>query len=749
MRSMVKTFCALFCALTVLIGAIGVLPASAISGGGPGTGSIVAWGCDMSYYNTEGATDYSLVNYSLMKADGCEYVILRIGFEGSASRQNALDKSFVTLYNMAREAGMGIGLYFYSLATTYSGAVEDAEWVIDIIESNGMYFEYPLYYDVEDSNQTSLGSTAMTSLCLGWCETLENAGYFGGIYGGKTQVMDKLSSDFLSRYDTWIAVVKSATTGSQYDPTVSNTSFRSTYGMWQYKWYNYGGTQVYDGAYWQDSYGYPLDCNVAFKDYPTIMSTYGWNNCSNATSAERLGTYKVTTSSLNVRSGADTSYDIVGELTAGDLVVVTELSGNWGKITLSDGTEGWCSIVNYGDYIGIDALNTALTAAWNPQNLSYKTNSNGSVTFTNLDTVENMAVDMPLPVAIGTRTTPYLNISVSRHTGGWYFGLTEANSGYFMMRECTSGDQLVQAQSATFMQTDEVLQIDLSEWWQPADGWRINDLRLYLDPGASVTVNYCYFADEADVVTSTAYNTRVKIPDPIDLMLPSTLSIPDRTKTGSYTYQNGTLTVVSGEENGYEVSFSPNASYSPEELSQWIFSVDANVRFDIELLVTTSDGDRIFSLRDDFYNLFTDTPDGDYIPAMTGSAALDILSCYTYNNVLPTDGISTIKTVTVRVGGVGTVVVNEIQIAANDVLTDFTDTVTATDSTPDANPDPDRLMGDVNGDGTVTTVDARAILMHVLGSVTLTAEQQVVADYDGNGEIATADVRAILKVLTA
>ncbi len=473
------------------------------------------------------------------------------------------------------------------------------------------------------------------------------------------------------------------------------------------------------------------------------------------TTAAMLGTYKITASSLNVRAGAGTSYDIVGELENGALAVVTELNGSWGKVTLSDGTQGWCSVGDYGDYIGMDALNTDIAAAWNADKLSYTTADNGSVTFTNLDTTDNMAVDMPLPVKVGTRTTPYLNISVTFHKGGWFFGLTEANSGYFMMRECTSGDELVEAQSATMMQTDEALQINLSDWWQPADGWCIDTLRLYLAPSSSVTVNYCYFADSADVVTTTSYNMRkggsaeVVLPDPINLKTPSTLTIPDRSKTGSYSYQNGTLTVVSGESNGYEVSFSPNVAFSPEELPYWVFNVNTDVRFDIEFLVTTADGERTFSLRDDFYYHFGENPDGDYIPAMNGSAAVNILGCYTYNDVLPADGISTIKTVTIRVGGEGTVVLEELQLAANDVLTSFTDNVTKSDSTPDVTPDPDpeKLLGDVNGDGSVTTADARLLLSHLLGSIELTEEQLGVADFNEDGDISTMDARAMLKML--
>ncbi len=254
------------------------LQASAIAGGGAAQSSYRAYGADLSFWNVSsgGTNNYSLVDFARMKADGCQFVILRIGFEGSSSRTNTLDTAFVEYYNRARAAGMPLGVYFYSLATTYNGAVEDANWVADKIEQYGMYFEYPIYYDVEDSTytgQTSLGSSAMNSLCLGWCETLEARGYFPGVYGGKSQVLDKLTADFKSKYDTWYPRVAVNGHGTQYNP--NNYDYSAQYSMWQYAWYDY----EYDGIGMD-----MLDVNVCYKDYPSIMTKYGYNNCKPAES---------------------------------------------------------------------------------------------------------------------------------------------------------------------------------------------------------------------------------------------------------------------------------------------------------------------------------------------------------------------------------------------------------------------------------------------------------------------------------
>ncbi len=236
----------------------------------PGSAGNIAFGCDLSFYNvgsdgySESDADYSLVNFKKMKADGCDFVILRIGSEDSSGRY--FDPHFITYYNMAREAGMDIGLYYYSYSLTYNEAVADAEFVMDVIEDYGMYFEYPIYLDVEESDQIALSDSALGNMCLGWCETLEKAGYFPGLYGNYS-FYDKLSSSIVNTYDTWIAWVTSDSSISDYNPYNENLSDEC--GMWQYSFYGY----EYDGIGLD-----MLDVNVAYKDYPAIMKQYGFNN---------------------------------------------------------------------------------------------------------------------------------------------------------------------------------------------------------------------------------------------------------------------------------------------------------------------------------------------------------------------------------------------------------------------------------------------------------------------------------------
>lgn len=54
-------------------------------------------------------------------------------------------------------------------------------------------------------------------------------------------------------------------------------------------------------------------------------------------------------------------------------------------------------------------------------------------------------------------------------------------------------------------------------------------------------------------------------------------------------------------------------------------------------------------------------------------------------------------------------------------------------------------MGDVNGDGAVNEADARLIMDHLAGSVTLDETAQTRADVNGDGNVTYLDAMAIME----
>ena len=92
---------------------------------------------------------------------------------------------------------------------------------------------------------------------------------------------------------------------------------------------------------------------VALKEYnlnDTYIVGYGVPNYKTGTSVSldltnkaNPGEYVTTASSLAIRSGADVSYGALGGAPQASIVTVTQINGNWGKITYG-GVTGWISL---------------------------------------------------------------------------------------------------------------------------------------------------------------------------------------------------------------------------------------------------------------------------------------------------------------------------------------------------------------------------------------------------------------------
>ncbi len=295
------------------------LTAHALNGAGApsSTNPEMILGIDLSYWNvSQNALNYSQVNFSELKADGCKFVILRLGYETSTTSGIKIDPAFDEFYKRARAAGLDIGLYLYSYALSYSAAQADAKEVMNYIEARGMYFEYPIYLDMETTAQTSASASTMESICLGWCEILESNGYYPAIYSAYW-VFNSLSSSFKSKYDFWVPAYKSTTySDAQYTYTsqpsvLGGAPYKTGYSMWQYSCCNYyNGSYVYDGVYTSSGgRNTSLDLNVCYKDYPTIMKTYGYNNCGTPESASKTKLRNLINSSFDINHN---DYSVAG-----------------------------------------------------------------------------------------------------------------------------------------------------------------------------------------------------------------------------------------------------------------------------------------------------------------------------------------------------------------------------------------------------------------------------------------------------
>lgn len=193
-------------------------------------------------------------NFDKAVAEGVEFVILRGAYHTSK------DSCFEDFYKACKARKIPVGVYLYSMAKTVAEAKEEANFLINNV-LKGKTFEYPIYMDVEDKTQRALGKTLLTDIVVAFCETLENAGYYTGIYSTANYLASYMDESRLTPYDKWIA---------QWYKTCT---YSGNFGMWQFG----GETNVLRP---NKVAGVICDQDYAYKDYPTIIKNAGLNGFS-------------------------------------------------------------------------------------------------------------------------------------------------------------------------------------------------------------------------------------------------------------------------------------------------------------------------------------------------------------------------------------------------------------------------------------------------------------------------------------
>jgi GH25 family lysozyme M1 (1,4-beta-N-acetylmuramidase) len=195
------------------------------------------------------------INWTKVKADGIDGVIIRAGY-GRLIKQK--DPCFEKNYKGAMDAGLMVGAYWYSYATTAATAAKEASTFLQAICDKK--FELPVYLDIEDKCQVKLSKEVCTDIVTAFGDIMEKAGYYFGVYSFDSFFATNLDDSVGEKYSIWVARVENA----------KPTSVKK-YDMWQYSWKG-----NIDGILGN------VDMDIAYKDFKSVMYEYGFNNCKKA-----------------------------------------------------------------------------------------------------------------------------------------------------------------------------------------------------------------------------------------------------------------------------------------------------------------------------------------------------------------------------------------------------------------------------------------------------------------------------------
>lgn len=199
------------------------------------------------YYGVDVSSYQGRIDWNAVADDGIDFAMVRI-LTGKGTSDLSIDTRFEYNYEYARKAGIKVGVYRYSYATTKSGAKREASRVVEVL--NGRKLDYPVVLDMEESsvlNQTT--REKRTEIIQAYKEVIEDAGYKFALYANRTWLENYIEPEAVKGVDIWFARWRSLSSGPGYNGAGDLT-------MWQYS--NSGSVKGISGK---------VDLDVSYKKY--------------------------------------------------------------------------------------------------------------------------------------------------------------------------------------------------------------------------------------------------------------------------------------------------------------------------------------------------------------------------------------------------------------------------------------------------------------------------------------------------
>lgn len=160
------------------------------------------------------------IDWETVKNSGVEFVFIRIGYGHNREAKIMEDEKFRQNLEGARNAGLKVGLYFYSYATEIWEAKEQANWIVKTL--NGEKIDLPIVFDYETWKSFptyNINIVDLNKVAKRFLDILHDNGYEGMNYSSKYYLNTIWN---ISEYPTWLA---------HY---VSKTNYDKDFKVWQF-----------------------------------------------------------------------------------------------------------------------------------------------------------------------------------------------------------------------------------------------------------------------------------------------------------------------------------------------------------------------------------------------------------------------------------------------------------------------------------------------------------------------------------
>ncbi|MCI8869427.1 MAG: Lyzozyme M1 (1,4-beta-N-acetylmuramidase) [Lawsonibacter sp.] len=165
-------------------------------------GKSAIYGIDVSAYQEN-------IDWEQVADSGISFAMIRVGYRGYSKGAVMPDKNFVQNIQGALDAGLEVGVYFFSQATSVWEAQEEADYVLDAIRSYDI--TYPVAFDwefisgVSDARTNGMKPEEVTRFAGAFCDMIAEAGYTPVIYFNQDLGYLTYQLDQLTDYTFWLA----------------------------------------------------------------------------------------------------------------------------------------------------------------------------------------------------------------------------------------------------------------------------------------------------------------------------------------------------------------------------------------------------------------------------------------------------------------------------------------------------------------------------------------------------------------
>lgn len=165
-------------------------------------------GKEASWCGADISAKQGVVDFKKLKKAGCDFVMIKVGGRGYSSGEIVLDDKLKDYMKGAKNAGLDIGVYFFSQAITKDEIEEEAETLLEAIKDYDV--KYPVVFQMQEvegdmARVEALDTDSRTTLAKLFLNTIDDAGYKPMLYGNKEWLLTKVDLEALAGYDIWLS----------------------------------------------------------------------------------------------------------------------------------------------------------------------------------------------------------------------------------------------------------------------------------------------------------------------------------------------------------------------------------------------------------------------------------------------------------------------------------------------------------------------------------------------------------------